>query len=405
MAQVNSDAVILRNQPVAKEGALEYREGFKLKRWEDLQKNIGRTVPVLDEHPSYDNGNKGLYSGNEKRFGDGVLKQCPNGTKSLCADIKLADGSPVKTGYSIGYPYEEIMESGEINGQHYDSIQANLLVNHIALTNDPRDEAALQIAGDSRFYMVDDKITVGKQINNQDKAEIHLTKIGYDSYRFDAGIPAQRVQDIKTKILQDNPTIPEAELNARANLMVKNEQKLTRVDKMPETPVSKAEKAKEEVSEEPDKSKKDSEDSLTREHLIMENARLKAEKSAHDSAEKSLKDAEAQLKVAKDAADRYKSQLEEHLTKDINHKIETLVRTRGFDAKEFAGKSADFVEGVFYFHDRVSSGVDNAGEPDMTGEDSNAPVMSINDYKWDWDSKKMVLRPEVAAKQKRGGRA
>jgi hypothetical protein len=37
---ITLDSIILPNQPIAKEGTLPYRDGNKLKRWEDLKRNI-----------------------------------------------------------------------------------------------------------------------------------------------------------------------------------------------------------------------------------------------------------------------------------------------------------------------------------------------------------------------------
>lgn len=57
------DAVQLVNQPVTREGVLRYGSVAKLKRWTDIQKNIGRVVPIIDEHPRRDNGRRGLFNG------------------------------------------------------------------------------------------------------------------------------------------------------------------------------------------------------------------------------------------------------------------------------------------------------------------------------------------------------
>jgi len=225
------DSLILRNQPVAKEGVLDYSDGRKLKRWEDLRRNIGRVVPIVDEHPIDDKGNGRLVVASDKKFGEATIKQC--GTKKrLCADLELDDNAPVKRGYSIGYPFEQLDEEGVHEGQRYDSIQANLVVDHLALTNYPRDVEELQITGDAKYYIVGDSGTKVTQGGSLGGMIININRVGYDSITF-VGVEKERqVRDLARKLKRENPdtTASDEALLERARVMLENEQELNKKD-------------------------------------------------------------------------------------------------------------------------------------------------------------------------------
>jgi len=63
---------LLKNQLIAKEGVLPYKDGKKLKKWDNLQKFIGQRIKVVDEHPK-----TGLITEEDKIWGFGEVKQCP----------------------------------------------------------------------------------------------------------------------------------------------------------------------------------------------------------------------------------------------------------------------------------------------------------------------------------------
>lgn len=400
--QITSDSVILRNQPVAKEGVLDYPGGRKLKRWEDLEKNIGRVVPILDEHPDPHNGAEGLYSGNETVHGVAKIKKCPRGNKKLCADLLLEDGAPIKTGYSIGYPYRELDEPGVINGDKYDQVQSDLIIDHVALTDAPRDDDALQVAPDSKIAIMGGKIVHGADSTLQNSVIIVINRVGHDSYRFkrDASYPYQEARD---KLARDNPELSDQELDERAVVMASNMKKLG--DKS----MVKADKKGDQASGEeelPEEEEGDTEeltesglskevpasgtfDSLSREQLLAELIHTKAEKHARDSNEKRLKALEKRLNNATDSATRYKTLYEDALTEKVQVKVDSLVREHGFDALDFKDQHAEFIAGALFASQKISRGPGGSTVQDSTGEDANEPK-SINDYIYDFDSKKMV---------------
>ena len=141
---------ILKNQLIASEGALPYKDKngktvFRMKKWDNLKKFIGLEIPIIDEHPEGK-----MLTGFEKLHGVARIKQCANGNKSLCADMELDDNAPKKKGYSIGFPYDEIVEDGFHLGNSFSSIQDLLGLNHVALTNYPRNHTAVAVTGDDK---------------------------------------------------------------------------------------------------------------------------------------------------------------------------------------------------------------------------------------------------------------
>lgn len=389
MSSTGKDAIILKNQPVAREGVLEYNDGRKLKRWDDLQKNIGRIVPILDEHPGADNGNRGLYSGKEERFGYGIVKACPGGNKQLCADLVLADGAPVKAGYSIGYPFLNVREAGHHADGDYDAIQASLVIDHIALTDGPRDNKALAIAPDSEEPVT--YMPAGDSVDN--RAGIVINGIGYDSFMVRSSAPAGKdalaVEQVLEMLRKDNPTASDELLLPRAKKMLENSEKLAgntvkgSADSMAEAKEN--EKKEDMEEEEPEDKDKDS--------LIAEVARLRADRDARKSMERQVEVAAAEARAARDAADRYKSLFEKEMSSIIQTKVDSLLNDHGFDATEFDGKHAEYISGALYAAQRLgrkpSLGTSTA--KDTRKRETGRPL-SVNDYIYDFDSKKMVRR-------------
>jgi len=402
MDSIELDALILKNQPIAKEGVLMYKDGPKLKRWEDLEKNIGRVVPIIDEHPSIHNGMEGLVSGKEKSYGLGVIKQCPAGDKKLCADMYLLDGSPIKNGYSIGYPYNGIEEKGKFNGQEYKEIQADLLINHIAMTDAPRDDEALQKSWDSRLGMQKGNIIKITRDSHDMSDVILINRIGHDSFRFKLD-SEKDFNGIKNKLKDENPSITDSELNQRALVMYANEQRLKRMNVMPtnkEDSVSEIDSKKvktdqtEPVKEEPE-DKENVNISVetikkcdSRDDLLAEVLKLRAERDANTVIAKRIKDSETQARIAKDAADKYKKLYEEKLTQETKVKIDSLIQDHGFDASSFNGKHPEFIDGALFAARHISKGITTSSDSSSNVE-NDAELLDVNKYRWNWNANKM----------------
>jgi len=363
---ITLDSLLLKNQPIAKEGILSYKDGMKLKRWEDLKRNIGRIVPILDEHPSIKNGNNGLVTAADKHFGKATIKQCRD-KKRLCADLDLDDDAPVKKGFSIGFPFEQLNEPGIHDGNRYDSIQANLVIDHLALTNHPRDTEELMITGDVKYYFVGDsegkitqKITQNNTLNN---TLININAIAYDSIEF-TGVEKQReIRDLARKLKRDNPetTASDEDLLERARIMLENEQELNKqdVNNMIQgtdaaVVTEKPEMTEEEKEEEKTKRAKRAGDSDYID-LVKRNAELEAKIAALDSAE----DLKIKLKNAQDALDAKKKIINEYHQKELKSDIDSLINDHEFKSEDFDGKTPDFVAGALFAAKNLSEGPNN----------------------------------------------
>jgi len=389
---IAQDAVMLRNQPVAREGVLKYTDGRKLKKWEDLRRNIGRVVPVIDEHPAKNNGKDGLVSGREKRWGYGLIKSCPRGEKQLCADLVLLDGAPIKAGYSIGYPYLHVEEAGTHDDGEYDSVQSGLVVDHIALTDGPRDHKGLMVAPDSeepkRFSPGADSLF--------DSGGVYISHIGYDSFVVQpdagsAGLDARDAASIIAMLRKDNPTAGDEELLPRALIMLQNADRLIASsnkrgsDTLPKDKET-GEKPVDEQDEPEDKDK---------DSLIAEVSRLRAEKTTRDSMEGRLQSLESEARLARDSAEKYRSLYEREMSGIIQTKVDSLLNDHGFDSTEFDGKHAEFINGALYAAQRVAR---SQGIPRTVAKDTKraqpSRTKSINDYIYNFDSKRMELHSE-----------
>jgi len=351
----NLDSLFLKNQPIAKEGVLPYADGMKLKRWEDLKRNIGRLVPIVDEHPLDGKGKGRLVADSDKEFGKGKIKQC--GTeKRLCADLNLDDDAPVKMGYSIGYPYEQLDEPGVHDGERYDSIQANLVIDHIALTDRPRDGEELMVTGDAKYYIIgdsSDKITQNNSLNN---TIININRVGYDSVEFVDIENQRKIRDLARKLKRDNPdtTASDDALLERARVMLKNEQELNKqdVNNMLQGADINQEALKEKEEEKEKAEEKTSGDDVLA--LVKENEKLKAKLAAREATDSISQD----LKAAQDALEAKNKIIDAYHQKELKADIDSLIE-RGFKSEQFDGKTHDFVLGVLFGVENVSKGPNN----------------------------------------------
>jgi len=168
------EKVVRRNQVIATEGILPYKmdDGsirFLFKKWDDLKKFIGKNIKVVDGHPP-----SGLIETNTKILKELEIRQCSQGKKALCVDYTLEENMPNRKGYSIGYVYEPADEEGIHNGKPYDGIQKIEFIDHLALTDMPRNPTTV----------VTDDIygEIGNSIGNCNE-EVNKKTIAFDSYR------------------------------------------------------------------------------------------------------------------------------------------------------------------------------------------------------------------------------
>ena len=362
---VGGDSKSFTNQILANEGVLEYSSGRKLKRWKELKTFDTKMVPIIDEHPGSDNGNDGKVSGREKIWGIGLMKQCVKGEPVLCFDSIMEDDAPVKHGYSIGFVYNEIDESGDYFGSPYDSVQAVTEIDHIALTNFPRNPISISTMDKDSLLGND---TTGNLSNNI-IVKYHLGYDSFSSFRVDT-------IDLETHDTKNNG------------------------DLMPGKP-----KKKDEDEEDP----KEGEDEEKEEEMDEEKKEKNPfppkpdAKPAGDSELERYKKMYAEKSLALDSANvatilanketkRVTKVLEKNVGDSIKVGIDALLLEHPtLEITAFDGKNKGFVDGALFMskfiQTKPKSGVFGVSDGDANESDA---FTDINDFHFDADSNKMV---------------
>jgi len=197
--------MVFKTQPIARATVLNYNGKRVLKKWESLKNFIGKKVRVTNEHPSVDPLSHTFTKGEE--VSSTTLKKCPVADQ-LCADIPNHE----KEGYSIGYEYEEIPESGIYEGQPYDAVRIVKNIDHVALVSLPRDANLVKVAGDSES---------GIEIQDGN-CSVYIYPnygIGIDTFQFNGIFKA----DVKMPELEEITAALEAEKVKTAKLAADNQ--------------------------------------------------------------------------------------------------------------------------------------------------------------------------------------
>ena len=379
-AKHEGDSLVLRNQPVSREGVLDYHDENgalvrKFKRWDDLKENIGRVVPILDEHPPANNGNGGLYSGKETIQGWATLKQYKN-IHELAADMVLEDFAPLKQGYSSGYPYYPLEEPGTApDGKEYDMIQAKMLIDHVALTDGPRDDLCVLLAGDG--LKSDLGLAVGADSNvppNRPDAAFKC-RIGYDSVRFDVA----RKNEIRDLLKKDNPDLDDKRLTTLVEKMFADEQH------HPRTLQKKGVKKHMSVNEaEAPTNAATAGDAAETVKLRAEVAKLQAEKAVLEA----RKDSDAKVAALQKSYDALKAERDALLQNQVDSMLSYLV-AHDYKKDSFNGKSRDYINGAYDIALTNSKGADTGVPASDKKEDGDAD--DIHDI----DSSRFVMNTET----------
>lgn len=333
------------------EGVLPYVNSdgtvsHKLKKWGNIKDFIGVLPYITDDHPA----NKSIDT-NTKLFGNVAVHQCPNGVKSLCGVVNLDENAPEKLGYSAGYSYIEREESGIFEGQKYDSVQEITRIDHIALTDYPRNIEALATDKIQNYGSIHEDLSATIAADSSDKGGVNINKFAYDSVRpFEFKKSSDKTGE--DKIMPDDIK----ELNK--TIVTQNKQL----------------------------------------------AKYEAQKEANDAVKKDMEkqkkeidSVKAENKKLTKAYDSMKLILETQQKEKMTKAIDSLTKA-GVDAKTLKGKSWDYIQG------RVEQLAEDSKNPSSDvkindlGADGNAnpPIMNlhnINDYAW--DGEKWGLKPGV----------
>lgn len=130
-----------------------------------------KAQPIVDDHPGL------VTSKNVKQHIVGAcLTAGRQDAEGVRADIRIYDTTPIQQGkkeLSLGYTLDLIEQPGEINGELYDAVQTNMLVNHIALVAQGR-------AGNARLNMDAAEAVIEEERNTMTDTTVQV--------RLDSGI-------------------------------------------------------------------------------------------------------------------------------------------------------------------------------------------------------------------------
>lgn len=163
----------IRDVPVAKIGVFPYKLADGSVRMEaklpqellsDSTVESANNKPVTDDHPpemvTIDNTKKymsGITSNNAHVKGNTLRVDMVISDKDLINDI-----SNGKEELSIGFRTEVKNIAGDFEGEHYDSQQTNIQINHIAVVDRGRAGHSIRLTGDSASMLIQDRRTETK---------------------------------------------------------------------------------------------------------------------------------------------------------------------------------------------------------------------------------------------------
>lgn len=163
----------IRDVPIAKIGVFPYKLADGSVRMEaklpqellsDSTVESANNKPVTDDHPpemvTIDNTKKymsGITSNNAHVKGNTLRVDMVISDKDLISDI-----SKGKEELSIGFRTEVKNIAGDFEGEHYDSQQTNIQINHIAVVDRGRAGHSIRLTGDSASMLIQDKRTETK---------------------------------------------------------------------------------------------------------------------------------------------------------------------------------------------------------------------------------------------------
>lgn len=202
--------------PITRPGVFPYRRSdggtsMEAKLPEELFSSVtvasANAKPMTDDHPNepvnisnYNKYAKGMT------HNDAAVKDNKLAISFTFTDLetikKIQDG---KKELSIGFQADVKAETGTYDGMHYDSVQRNMIINHIALVDEGRAGPEVAIRGDSVAFMIDskDKKVGGKtmpvlKIDNKDYEVDPVIKANYDAMTAKLDAAEQKASNVET---------------------------------------------------------------------------------------------------------------------------------------------------------------------------------------------------------------
>ena len=156
------------NVPIARTGVFEYRNpdgstDMEAKLPADILSDStvasANNRPVTEDHPVNGNGQRILVdSSNSQQLMKGFTASnahVDKATNTVRVDMTITNPDLIskinsgKNQLSIGFQTQIVPQSGEYNGQKYDSVQRNIQINHVAVVDIAREGPSISLVGDS----------------------------------------------------------------------------------------------------------------------------------------------------------------------------------------------------------------------------------------------------------------
>ncbi|EPF4505839.1 DUF2213 domain-containing protein [Enterococcus faecalis] len=157
--------------------------------------------PMTDDHPS-----EPVTAANYNKYAKGMTHTDAQVIDNkLVVSFTVTDSETIKKindgkrELSIGFQADVAAEKGTYNGMQYDSVQRNMLINHIAIVDEGRAGPEVAIRGDSVAFMIDskDKNTGGSKmpkliIDSKEYEVDPVIKANYDAMQAKLDAAEQR---------------------------------------------------------------------------------------------------------------------------------------------------------------------------------------------------------------------
>lgn len=164
----NTGFLHAKNVPIARVGVFPYRTvnndvvmeaKLPTELLSDSTVESANSKPITDGHPSElvtAENSKALMKGftAENAHVDGEMVKVDMTITDADLIKEIGDG---KEELSIGFKTEVVPVQGEYQGVHYDSVQRNIQINHVAVVDRGRAGHSVRITGDSAEMVIEDK--------------------------------------------------------------------------------------------------------------------------------------------------------------------------------------------------------------------------------------------------------
>ncbi|MGX7129305.1 DUF2213 domain-containing protein [Enterococcus wangshanyuanii] len=202
--------------PITRPGVFPYRRSdggvsMEAKLPEELFSSAtvvsANAKPMTDDHP-----NEPVTIDNYSKYAKGMThNDATIKDNKLAISFTITDSDTIKKirdgkrELSIGFQADVKQEQGIYDGMHYDSVQRNMRINHIALVDEGRAGPEVAIRGDSVAFMIDSKDNKQSggtnmpvlRIDNKDYEVDPVIKANYDAMEAKLDAAEQKASNVE----------------------------------------------------------------------------------------------------------------------------------------------------------------------------------------------------------------